>query len=41
MSFKMSNKSKPNNSVDEAGALSEGLLPDRCPIGEQDWLTCH
>ena len=36
MSVKMSNKSKPNSSVNEAGASSEGLSPDRCPIGEQD-----
>ena len=41
MSFKMLNKSKPNNSVDEAGASSEGLLRDRCPTGEQDWPSCH
>ena len=35
MSVKMSNKSKPNNGVNEAGASSEGVLPGRCPIGEQ------
>ena len=32
MSVKMSNKSKPNNGVNEAGASSECLSPDRCPI---------
>ena len=41
MSVKMSNKSKPNNDVNEAGASSEGLSPSRCPIGEKDGLGCH
>ena len=41
MSVQMSNKSKPNNGVNEAGALREGLLPGRCPIGEQDGSGCH
>ena len=36
MSVKMSNKSKPNNGVNEARASSEGLSPGRCPIGEKD-----
>ena len=36
MSVKMSNKSKPNNSVNEAGVSREGLSPGRSPIGEQD-----
>ena len=36
----MSNKSKPNNDVNEIGAPIEGLSPSRCPIGEQD-DTCH
>ena len=40
-SVKMSHKSKPNNNVNEAGVSSEGLLPDRCPIGEQDGPGCH
>ena len=37
----MSNKSKPNNDVNEAGASSEGFSPGRCPIGEQDELSLH
>ena len=41
MSVKMSNISKPNNSVNEAGASSEGLLPGRCPIGEEDGPGHH
>ena len=41
MSFKMSNKSKPKNSVEEVGASNEGLWPGRCPIGEQDGPGCH
>ena len=41
MSVKMSNKSKPNNGVNEAVASSESLLPGRCPIGEQDGPGCH
>ena len=36
MSARISNKSKHNNRVNEAGASSEGLSPDRCSIGEQD-----
>ena len=36
----MSNKSKPNDSMNEAGASSKGLLPSRCLIGEQDG-PCH
>ena len=31
MSVKLSNKSKPNNGVNEAGTL-----PSRCPIGVKD-----
>ena len=41
MSVIMSNKSKPNNNMNEAGASSEGLLPSRCPIGEQDGPGRH
>ena len=41
MSVKISNKSKPNNSINEVGASSEDLLPGRCPIGEQDGPSCH
>ena len=37
----MSNKSKPNNGMNEAGASSEGLSPGRCPIGEQDGPGRH
>ena len=37
----MSSKSKPNNGVNEAGVSSEGLLPGRCPIGEQDGPGRH
>ena len=44
MSVQMSNKSKPNNSMNEARASSESPSPGRCPIGEQDgpghhWIT--
>ena len=31
----MSNKSKPNNGINETKASSEDLSPGRCPIGEQ------
>ena len=41
MSLKMSNKSKPNNGVNEAGASSEGVSPNRCPIGEQNGHGRH
>ena len=41
MSVKISNKSKPNKGVNEAGASSEGLSPGRCLIGEQDGPSCH
>ena len=41
MSVKMSNKSKPNKGVNEAEASSEGLLPGKCPIGEQDGPSHH
>ena len=41
MSVKMSYKGKPNNSMNETGALSEGLWPGRCPIGEQDGPGRH
>ena len=41
MSVKMSNKSNPNNSMNEAGASSEGLSSSRCPIGEQDGPGRH
>ena len=41
MSFRMSNKRKPNNSVNEAGASSEGLSPGSSPIGEQDGPGRH
>ena len=41
MSAKMSNKSKPNNGVNQAGASSEGLSPGRCPIVEQDGPGRH
>ena len=41
MSVKMSNKSKPNNGVNEAGASNKGLSPGRCPIGEQEGPGCH
>ena len=37
----MSNKSKPNNDVNEGGASSEGLSPSRCPIDEQDGPGHH
>ena len=37
----MSDKSKPNNNVNEAGAPSEGLSPAKCPVGEQDWPGHH
>ena len=37
----MSNKSKPNNGVNEAGASSERLSPGRYPIAEQDEPSCH
>ena len=37
----MSNKIKPNNSVNEAEASSEGLSPSRCPMGEQDGPGHH
>ena len=37
----MSNKSKPNNDMNEAGASSEDLLLGRCPIGEQDGSSRH
>ena len=41
MSVKMSNKSKPNKGMNEAEASSEGLLPGKCPIGEQDGPSHH
>ena len=41
MSVKMLNRSKSNNSVKEAGDSSEGLLPGRCPITEQDGPGCN
>ena len=41
MSVKISNKSKPNNGVNDAGASGEGLSPGRCPNGEQDGPCCH
>ena len=41
MSVKMSNKSKPNNRMYEAGASNEGLSLGRYPIGEQDWYGRH
>ena len=37
----MSSKSKPSNSVNEAGASSESLSSGRCPIGEQDGPGHH
>ena len=37
----MSNKNKPNNGVNEAGASREGLSPGRCPIVEQDGSSRH
>ena len=37
----MSNKSKPNNRMYEAGASNEGLSLGRYPIGEQDWYGRH
>ena len=37
----MSNKGKPNNNVNEAGAPSEGLSLANCPVGEQDWPGRH
>ena len=36
MSVKMSNKSKPNNGVNEADASCEGLSPNRCLTGDQN-----
>ena len=41
MSVKMPHKTKPNNSVNEAGALKGGLSSGRCFIGEQDGPGCH
>ena len=41
MSAKMSNKNKFNTGMNEAGASSEGPLPDRYPIDEQDGPGCH
>ena len=41
MSVKISNKSKPNNSINEAGASSKGLSHDSCLIGGQDGLGHH
>ena len=41
MSVQMSNKSKPNNSMNEARASSESPSPGRCPIGEQDGPGHH
>ena len=41
MSVKISNKSKLNNSMNEAEASHEGLSPSRCPIGEQNGPGCH
>ena len=41
ISVKISNKSKPNNNINEAGASSEGVSPGRCPIGEQDGSSCY
>ena len=41
MRVKMSKKSKPNNSVNEARASREGLLPGSCPIDEQGALGRH
>ena len=41
MSVKMSNKSKPINSVNEVGVSSEGLSPSQCFIGEKDRLGHH
>ena len=37
MNAQMSNKSKPNNSMNE----SQGLSSSRCPIGEQDRPVSH
>ena len=37
----MTNKSKPNNGMNETGASREGLSPGRCPIGEQDGSGHH
>ena len=37
----MSNKSNPNNSMNEAGASNEGLSSSRCPIGAQDGSGHH
>ena len=41
MSVKMSNKSKPNNGVNETGASSEGLSPCRCSIVVEDGPGHH
>ena len=41
MCDKMSNKSKPNNGVNEAGASIVGLSPSRCLIGEQGGPSRH
>ena len=41
MSVKTSNKSNPNNSMNEAGASNEGLSSSRCPIGAQDGSGHH
>ena len=37
----MSNKSKPNNGVNETGASSEGLSPSRCSIVVEDGPGHH
>ena len=41
MSVKLSDKSKPNNGVNEARASSEGFSPSRCPIGVKDGPSRH
>ena len=41
MRIKMSNKSKPNNGMNEAEASSDGHSPSRCVIGQQDGLGHH
>ena len=38
---KMSNKSKPNNGMNDPGASSEFPLPSSCPISKQDRLSRH
>ena len=41
MSVKMSNKSRSNKGVNDAGTSSKGLSPSGCSIGEHDGPNRH